>query len=94
MNKPTLAVAVIAVAGTVLSSAVACSNKSQQPYNDAPRTAVQNDGPATVGNMPDGFSNWARKCDGPDMVYTLYHGDGAYGAIAVVAGDPRCTGAR
>lgn len=85
-------VAAIGIAGTVLSTAVACSNKSQQTYNDAPRTAVQNDAPATVGNMPDGFSNFARKCDGPDMVYTIFHNDSPYGAIAVVANDPRCTG--
>lgn len=76
----------------LVTSVAACTNKAQQVYNDAPRTAVQNSAPATVGNMPDGFSNWARKCDGPDMVYTLFHSDSAYGGIAVVANDPRCTG--
>jgi len=90
--KTTLIVGAIGVVCTVLSTAVACSNKAQQPYNDAQRTRVQNDSPATVGNMPDGFSNWSRKCDGPDMVYTIYHNDSPYGGIAVVANDPRCTG--
>lgn len=40
--------------------------------------------------MPDGFSNWASKCDGPNRVYTIYHGDQKYGSIAVVPNDPRC----
>ena len=84
----------IALSGLALVTGVAaCSNKAQQVYNDAPRTQDENDSPATVGNMPDGFSNWARKCDGPNMVYALYHGDSAYGAIAVAGNDPRCTGA-
>ena len=40
---------------------------------------------AVVGEMPDGFSNWAMKCDGRGhRVYTTYHGDRAYGAITVV----------
>ena len=86
-------VATVAVGGFALViSLAACSNKASQDYNDAPRTAVQNGAPATVGNMPDGFSNWARKCDGPDMVYVLLHSDSAYGGISVVANDPRCAG--
>lgn len=86
-------VGAVALGGLALVTTLgACSNKSQQVYNDAPRTAVQNGAPATVGNMPDGFSNWARKCDGPDMVYVLYHGDGAYGGISVALNDPRCAG--
>lgn len=71
-----------------------CSNKAQQPFNDAPRTATQNSGPAQIIAMPDGFNNAASKCDGPNRVYTLYHGDSSYGSMAVVANDPRCTGAK
>lgn len=41
--------------------------------------------------MPDGFSNLASKCDGPNRVYVIFHNDSAYGAVAVVANDPRCT---
>lgn len=78
----------------ILALAPACSNKAAQVYNDSPRTAAQNDAPATVGNMPDGFSNWARKCDGPNMVYVLYHSDNPYGSISVVPGDPRCAPVR
>lgn len=49
-------------------------------------------GPADLINMPDGYSNVAHKCDGPNMVYVIYHGTSAYGSVAVVANDPRCTG--
>lgn len=52
-------------------------------------------GPADIINMPDGYSNVAHKCDSPDMVCVIYHGndvDGpkAYGSVDVVANDPRC----
>lgn len=90
---------VLPVAGLVFAAMAlgwmitACGNKATQQFNDAPRTADQNSAPATVGNMPDGFGNWARKCDGPNMVYVIFHNDNAYGAISVVPNDPRCTGA-
>lgn len=71
-----------------------CSNKQQQPFNDAPRTATENSGPAQIISMPDGFNNAASKCDGPNRIYTLYHGDSSYGAMAVVPNDPRCAGAK
>jgi hypothetical protein len=52
-------------------------------------------GPADLINFPDGYSNVAHKCDGPNMVYVIYHGNFVegpkpYGSVAVVAGDPRC----
>ncbi len=52
-------------------------------------------GPADLINMPDGYSNVAHKCDGPNMVYVIYHGSfaegsRAYGSLSVVANDPRC----
>lgn len=30
------------------------------------------------------------KCDGPNRVYVVYHGDSKYGALAVLPNDPRC----
>lgn len=87
-----LLAALIAVA--VVLGVGACSNKQQQVYNDAPRTGVNNTAPADIIAQPDGFSNVAAKCDGPNRVYSAYHGDGAYGSVAVVANDPRCTGAK
>ena len=76
-----------AIAVAVLLTAGACDATGDAPVSgDADRS------PAKQFQMPDGFSNFAAKCDGPNMVYTLYHGAGAYGGIAVVANDPRCTG--
>lgn len=51
---------------------------------------TRNTDPAQVFNMPDGYGNFAAKCDGPNRVYTIFHGDSPYGAIAVVPNDPRC----
>lgn len=65
----------------------ACS----EAYGDAPVEGKADRSAAKQFQMPDGFSNFAAKCDGPNMVYTLYHGSGAYGGIAVAPNDPRCT---
>lgn len=81
--------ALIAIPAILLLAS--CSDKATEPFKDAPRAGESNDSPAQVINMPDGFSNLAGKCDGPNYVYTSYHGDSAYAAIAVVKDDPRCT---
>jgi hypothetical protein len=81
------ALALTVVAIVVLSS---CGlDKATEPFKDAPRGAVNGD-PADVLRMPDGFSNVATKCDGPNRVYVVFHGDKAYGSVAVVTNDPRC----
>lgn len=82
----------ITAAAVVAFAAAGCSDKATAPYNDAPRTATENTGAAQVITMPDGFSNVASKCDGPNRVYVVFHSDSAYGSVAVVANDPRCTG--
>ena len=69
-----------------------CTDKSTEPYNDAPRSGHENSGGARIGMMPDGFSNWATKCDHGNRVYVIYKGDDNRGAIAVVAQDPPCNG--
>lgn len=66
-----------------------CS-KFTEPFHDAPRGST-NSGPADVGTMPDGFSNYATKCDHGNRVYVVFHNDKAYGSIAVVANDPTCS---
>lgn len=81
--------AALGILAALVLTLTACNDKYNEPFRDAPRGANIN-GPADVGTMPDGFSNWAAKCDGPNRVYTAYHGDHAYGAIAVVPNDPRC----
>ncbi len=69
-----------------------CSDKYTERYKDAPRSGQTNDQPADVITFPDGFSNVSAKCDGPNRVYVIFHEDSAYGSVAVVANDPRCTG--
>lgn len=80
----------IAVA-TLIASVLALTgcSKITEPYNDAP-VSGNNDEPALRVSFPDGFSNVATKCDGPNRVYVAYHGDAAYGAVAVAPNDPRC----
>jgi ABC-type amino acid transport substrate-binding protein len=83
----------LAAAGTALLALTlaGCTDKAAEPFKDAPRAAT-NSGAADIVTMPDGFNNVASKCDGPNRIYTTYHGDSPYGSIAVVPGDPRCTG--
>lgn len=73
--------AVLLLAAAVVAG---CSAKALEPFNDA-AVSGHYAGPAVVGNMPDGFGNWASKC-GPDglRVFTLFHSDSAYGAVAAV----------
>lgn len=65
--------------------------KTVEPFRDAPRGAV-NDKAADFLTFPDGFSNVATKCDGPNRVYVIFKGDEPRGSIAVAANDARCTG--
>jgi hypothetical protein len=66
-----------------------CS-KTFERFQDAPRAST-NTSPADVITMPDGFSNVAAKCDGPNRVYVVFHADSAYGSVAVAPNDPRCS---
>ena len=90
--------ALVAVAAAVLLTGCNSDSKRVEQYKDA-SVAGRNEDPAVIGTMPDGFSNWARKCDGPNMVYTIFHynnnkenGGDTYGSISVVPNDPRCKG--
>jgi hypothetical protein len=89
MTRTRKTLAAITAAFALALLLTGCSDKFNEPFKDAPR-GTSNNGPADIGTMPDGFSNWASKCDGPNRVYTAYHGDATYAAIAVVANDPRC----
>lgn len=84
--------ALLASAGLVsitLLSATGC--KALEPYDDAPASSHLN-GAAQVGDMPDGFSNWADKCDNHgNRVFTIFHSDSGYGSISVTR-DPSCPG--
>lgn len=82
-------VATLAVASVLVLGACDTTGKIGQAYNDAPVSEV-NEGEAVLTNMPDGFSNVASKCEGPNMVYVVFKGDSTYASIDVVANDPRC----
>lgn len=83
-------IVVMAAAALVMTG---CTQKALEQYKDAPRATEVDKSPARVLVNPDGFSNVAMKCDGPNMVYVLFKGDAAYGGVAVAPNDPRCRGA-
>jgi hypothetical protein len=89
MGKGTKIAAAVCV---VLAAGALSGCKATEPFNDAP-VASHNKAPAEVLNMPDGFSNVATKCDHGNRVYVVFHGDNAYGSVAVVANDPTCAAA-
>lgn len=71
---------------------VGCStDKFTEPFKDAPRSGRDDGTPMDVIRMSDGFSNVGFKCVARDGIYVLYKGDAKYGALFVVANDPRCT---
>jgi len=82
--------AVLLAGGTIAG----CGAKFTEPFKDAPRSNVDNGTPADLIRMPDGFSNAATKCDHGNRLYSVYHGDSAYGAISVVPNDPTCAGGK
>jgi hypothetical protein len=88
MNRKTK-LALTGAAAVALLSVAGCA-KFSEPYKDAPRGST-NSAPADVITMPDGFSNVASKCEGPNRVYVVFKGDKTYGSIDVVKDDPRCT---
>lgn len=80
----------IVLVGLVLAGLTACGDKFSQYGNDAPRTAVVNADPADIISFPDGFGNMSTKCDHGNRVYSLFHSNSNYGAIAIVPNDPSC----
>jgi hypothetical protein len=88
LRKSVAALAAVALGGTLLLTG--CGSKFEEPYKDAPRSGTDNGKSADLVRMPDGFSNLATKCDHSNRLYVVYHGDSAYGTVAVVADDPTC----
>lgn len=89
-RKLLIAATVVVAAVTVVA---ACSTSEDGKYttsnNDVP-TINGNRNAAEIGWMPDGYSNYATKCDRPGVrVYVLFHSDGAYGNVSAIA-DPNC----
>ena len=88
MKKILIALTALLVATMALAGCDSSSKYGQQ-FQDA-GVSGQNKAKAIVGTMPDGFSNFAAKCDGQNMVYVIFKSDNTYGSIAVVPNDPRC----
>lgn len=88
----------IGALGAVTLALVTLTACDQEQKNDAAQVAAEQHGPAEVGAMPDGFSNWATSCNHGNRVYTIYRtwnretASPMYGAIAVVPADPTCAG--
>ena len=74
----------------LLSACGSGHNKFTEAGNDAPRREANITEPATIINMPDGFSNVATRCYGSNGVYVIFHQGNPYGSIAVVPNDPEC----
>jgi predicted small lipoprotein YifL len=74
----------------LLLALAACGSKGQEPFKDAPKSDTVNSSPADIGRMPDGFSNYATKCDHGNRVYVIFKGDDNRGSIDVVPADPTC----
>lgn len=75
---------------TLLSSVVAlgllagCGASATEPYRDAPQ-GKRYDGPADIYSMPDGFSNFAGKCDGHGhRVFVAFKGGDNRAAITAI----------
>lgn len=82
-------VAALAFTATLAVGLTACTGKWSEPFQDAPRGSTNN-GPADTVTFPDGFSNIATKCDHGNRIYSAYHADSAYAAIAVVPNAKGC----
>jgi hypothetical protein len=91
MNTKTKIVLTSAAVILATGGLVSCSVKGNEPFKDA-HVSSRNNSAAEVGTMPDGFSNWATKCDYGNRVYVIFKKDHTYGSIAVVAQDPTCKG--
>jgi hypothetical protein len=91
MNRGKIAgLAALGVLGVGLLTGCGAGNKFTEPFNDAPRTGIQNGNAADIVTMPDGFSNLATKCDHGNRVYVAYHADSPYASVFVVPADPTC----
>ncbi|WP_331732128.1 hypothetical protein OG613_47490 (plasmid) [Streptomyces sp. NBC_00015] len=84
-------IAIVGASAALALILAGCGAKFTEPFKDAPRSGKENGAPMDLIRMSDGFSNVGNKCDGPNMVYVLYHGDNSYGSLSVVKDDPRCT---
>jgi len=85
-------VATTAILLTLAASLVGCAGegKFSEQFKDA-GVDSRDTSSAEIGTMPDGFSNFATKCNNGNRVYVLFHNDNPYGGIAVVPNDTTCS---
>jgi hypothetical protein len=90
-NRRIALAAVAAVAGGLFLTAGTGCDAFTEEWNDA-KVEHKYDHPAEVYSMPDGFANFASKCDvhGNRVYTTRWGGDGQGKAITVVPNDPSC----
>ncbi|MHC3392488.1 hypothetical protein [Streptomyces sp. A 4/2] len=88
--RTAVAAALTAVLALGATGCALNGSKADQPFMDAPKGAI-NKQPMDIVVMSDGFSNVGAKCDGPNRVYVIFHGNDKYGSVAVAPNDPRCT---
>ncbi|MFJ8930621.1 hypothetical protein ACIRLA_28965 [Streptomyces sp. NPDC102364] len=81
--------AIILGAATAALLLSGCSAATEE-WNDAP-VQYKDDGPARIHSMPDGFANWADKCDGfGHRVFTTREGVNGGGKSVAVINDSKC----
>lgn len=86
MKNKIAAIALLAVVGMSLTG---CAGKDRE-WNQDSEVTNRDDTGAEAYNMPDGFGNFAEKCDQHGFrVFTLFHDDGSYGGIDAEP-DPTC----
>ncbi|MGW0575799.1 hypothetical protein ACWD25_07470 [Streptomyces sp. NPDC002920] len=80
---------VIAVGAALAALSLSACSSMTEGFNDAP-VEYKDDGPARIHSMPDGFANFADKCDGfGHRVFTTRGGGKGGKAISVIA-DVEC----
>lgn len=88
-SETQMATGIALLVGVAVFLGASSCDKAAEPFKDAPR-GESNTSPADTMTFPDGFSNVSAKCDGPNRVYVVFHGDNTYGSVAVAPNDPRC----
>lgn len=82
------------LAAAALIATLALAGCADAQHQDAEPGGIDSS-PADIISFPDGFRNVAKKCDGPNMVYSASRGDtssdvSVAGSVSVIANDPRC----
>ena len=79
------------IAGLTLLAGLSLTGCKGNEWNQDAPVSSRDRSPAEAYDMPDGFSNFASKCDlHGNRVYILFHNSSSYGGIAVVPHDPTC----